>query len=152
MKIFILTLFILVPVSVQAFDFHGIKSGMSNKQVSTELTKFGISQDKNNQVDLITGDTKNMKGVKHSPIMIYFTYNDKDQLYKMQINYHGDFSTPSGLGLKLALEQLYKTDVKETEIKFYDTIRVESLAIILINKSIVESTINRYKNKYLEEL
>jgi len=142
---------ILTSANAQAFEFHGIKSGMSKEAVSAALTSLGVAQDKYNQVDLLTGDIESLKGVKHSPIMLSFTYNDKDQLYKMQVNYRGDLSTPRGLGLKLALEDRYKAEVKETAIKFY-SISIESLVILLVDEKILNSTIARYKEKYLSEL
>jgi len=152
MKKLILALLIIIPINSNAFDFHGIKSGMNNEQVSSIIKQLGASQDKYNQVDLLSGDVKALKGIKKSPILISFEYNDKDELYKMQINYRGDLSYPSGLGLKLALEQLFKVDVKETSIDIGYSIKVASLVIVLLDDVIFTSTINRYKKKYISEL
>jgi len=46
------------------------------------------------------------------------------------------------MGLKLALEDRYKAEVKETAIKFY-SISIESLVILLVDEKILNSTIAR---------
>ena len=144
---------ILISANAQAFEFHGIKSGMSKEAVSAVLESLVVAQNKrygyevaqdelvydSNGVDNI----KSLKGVKHPPLSLSLKYNDKDQLYAMEVVYRIDLSEPDGLGLKLALEHLYKAEVKVTR-------RFGSL--FLVDEQIFNSTIARYKEKYLSEL
>jgi len=151
MKKYIYVLALLFSIPAYAFDYHGIKSGMSKSEVSAVLSKLGTTQDEYNQVDLLMGDVKKLKGVKYSPIMISFTYNYDGKLYKMQLNYYQDQSGPKGIGLKAALESKFKAVVREGRVKLY-TSSIDTTVALLIDDEIVKKSIAHHKNTLLKEL
>lgn len=151
MKKIIIFLTLTFAFNTHAFDYYGIKSGMSKEEVEVKLKSFGVSQDSYNQVDMITGDVKSLKGIELSPIMISFTYNFEDKLYKLQVNYRGTLSNPNGVALKSALQEKFKITPIESEVKVY-SISIETLALMFLDDEIVSSTVSKLKQENLTKL
>ena len=87
-----------------AFDFHGVKSGMSKEQVSSALNRLGIS-DSSSYVDV--GDD-GISGVKPSPRFLSFGYDHQGKLYQMNIDYlfiKKDLTGPQTEAFKEVLEE-----------------------------------------------
>jgi len=149
-KIAVILFTVFSITTAHAFDYHGIKSGMTKAEVSEVLKGLGATQDKYNQVDLM-GKDKKLKDVNESPIMMSFTYNYEDRLYKLQLNYLTDQTGPRGLGLKQALEAKFGAEVTEGRLKLYST-SIDNTVAILIDEKMVKSAIAHHKSKYMGEL
>jgi len=154
-KIAVILFTVFSITTAHAFDYHGIKSGMTKAEVSEVLKGLGATQDKYNQVDLmgLAGmiKDKKLKDVNESPIMMSFTYNYEDRLYKLQLNYLTDQTGPRGLGLKQALEAKFGAEVTEGRLKLYST-SIDNTVAILIDEKMVKSAIAHHKSKYMGEL
>lgn len=107
--------FLLFPVHVQAFDFHGIKTGMSKDQVSEALKYLGAPAP-NERVSLVQlSEGQSLKGVKWSPRSISFEYDHEDRLYSLTLTYPVSLRGPNdppvggmhGLAFRSALEKKY---------------------------------------------
>ena len=131
-----------------AFDFHGIKSGMKPNQVAK------LFNSNESEFDHVYGDElkKYTKLADSKYWDIYFSYTDKNELWKITANIMIGRNVLEDIALKQALETKYKnhTIEKSSESGSYGTSYYYNL--ILIDKKLSDASIRRIKNSLMNKI
>ena len=126
-----------------AFDFHGIKSGMTESQVSSALKKLGVSDPDSSYASL--GDN-GISGVKPSPRRLSFGYDHEGKLYQMNIDYvfiSEGLTGPQTVAFKAVLEEKYKALIKDDKYGY---------EAILIDQKMLDKLISHHKSVFLKTM
>jgi len=151
-KLFFIIVLFAVPLQLQAFDFHGIKAGMSKDQVYQALKLLGAPAPSETVSLVQMSAAEGLKGVKWSPRSISFHYDHEDRLYSITLSYPVSLRRSEdppvtglrGTAFRSALEKKYGAtlEIKEVlrgitalEAKIVDDERLERFLSHLINEA-----------------
>jgi hypothetical protein len=113
MKKYLLVLLFTITFSTSsyAFDYHGIKSGMTKDQISKVLSGLGVNKVPD-EVSYLS-DVQ-LKGVAIMPYILSMEYDYEGKLYKLELTYMGH-RLPEGvntLAFHQALTEKYKAEIE----------------------------------------
>ena len=119
-----IVLLLVCPLHVHAFDFHGIKSGMSKDQVAKSLEALGArAPNDKNSVGLLP---KGLNSVEFSPSQIKFSFDHEDRLYSLVLVYTEAFGIEldgvPGRAFILAIERKYKATLERERDTVFATL------------------------------
>jgi len=149
MKNIVAILVLVISIPAHAFDFHGIKSGMTMKQVSDVTKQLGVSLSQDGSITI--GD-KGLPGVKLSPERITTAYDDHGRLYQLTLVYPlldyatnqlREYSDPEREALKLALENKYQATVITGKARYY---------VQIVDREMLESYVSYLKKRFTDSL
>lgn len=138
----ILLFAITLPTSAFAFDYHGIKSGMTKDQISKVLSGLGVNKAPNEVSRL--SDVQ-LKGVAIMPYIMSMEYDYEGKLYKLKLTYMGH-RLPEGvntLAFHQALTEKYKAEIE---------IEKASLTATIVDEKMMLKNILHYKNEYMGQI
>lgn len=139
-KIIIITFFtIFISNYAIAFDFHGIKSGMTKEQVMKAMSKLGAKK-----AGYPDNKWEGFKSITFSPHTALTEYDYAGKLLELQLGYSTyKFSRSKMAAIKSVLKSKYKAIILELD---------NGLGAILTDEKILRSDIQYYKNKYKKEM
>jgi hypothetical protein len=136
----ILTILILIlPMQVHAFDFHGVKSGMTKEEVSKSMKSLGA---KNGKYD--KSKWEEFKSISFPPHVAVLKYNHNEKLMEMSLGYSTyKLSTTAVDALKSVIKSKFKGTILELE---------NTVGVVLLDVNIMNRDIEYYKKKFKKEL
>jgi hypothetical protein len=137
--VFLITVVFLTTGYAQAFDFHGVKSGMTKEQVEQAMTAIGA---KNARYP--DNKWEEFKTIDFPPLTVLTEYDHAGKLMELQLGYATNkLSSPAISALKSALETTFKATIHELE---------NVLAVIVTDETILKNDFDHYKAKFNKEL
>lgn len=133
---FIIGLAVFGTTYAQAFDFHGIKSGMTKEEVRDAMAAIGATG--------YLGGWESFKSIAFPPNRIVDGYDHTGKLMQLQLVYRiYGLSSPALSALKSTLETRLKAVVLELEKVIFATVSDED---------ILSADLEYYRNKFAQEL
>lgn len=145
----------LLSVSVSAFDYHGIKSGMTKEEVQTLLKcnytsscELGDDDDPEDKLvlDAFFGDIK-PTGLEK----IEFEYTKDQQLWRIILKFEKPmYGIARGVGFKTALAEKYPDLPLDEETDRTGYFPRAIYSAYLIDEQLFEDDVKHYHNEYIK--
>ena len=151
MKKIIVPILLLISINSFAFDYHGIKSGMSEEEVqaltgcakSTSCTNKEVGTDKVFNTTLGI-NPPNLRSVS-------FKFTSDDELWRITLNFY-ELSFAGGVAQKRALDELYSSVTKTSERVGSGSYsyNVDILAAMLIDDKLFNKSVDKIYEKTID--
>lgn len=138
--LFILLFAITFPTSAFAFDYHGIKSGMTKDQISKVLSGLGVNKAPS---EVSSPILVQLKGVAIGPSLLSMEYDYEGKLYKLELIYTSFPKDVNAVALHQAITEKYKAEIE---------IEGGSLTVTIVDEKRMLKNILHYKNEYIGEI
>lgn len=147
MRLFAAMLFVLLCVTVneaKAFEFHGIKSGMSEEEFAQTISALGGAYNKGR----VKMPDDGLSGVEFSPLHMSPEFDNNGKLYSITISYLPLLMDGVRVGpFKAAFKRKYKVDISE-EIDGRSVI----LQAILIDAKLADAFFKHVTDSYMGKI
>lgn len=132
MKKIILPILLLTSFHSLAFDYHGIKSGMSKEEVDA------LTGGKSGWQDVGEGEVFNTTMGINPPNLftVNFSYTTDDKLWRITLNF-AESSFGAAVAQQKALREIYGEFTK-TSINYYSSYTMNVLQVLLIDDELFE--------------
>lgn len=142
-----LCLFTFLPVQVFAFDFYGIKSGMTKEDVSSLFRTDDLTSLEGDDLE------KYPKLANTEYWDISFSFTSDNKLWKIIARVRQGYSTLRKIAKKEALISKYKAEnIKKTSEEVVNGVTYYYYNVILIDQKLVDIEIEKFKKYYLNKI
>jgi len=137
--LFITFLVLMMPIHAYAFNFHGVKSGMTKEEIEKTMEALGA---KNNKYD--ESKWEEFKSIGFPPVFAILKFDHNGKLLEMQL-FYSTYKLPSTAieALKHVLKSKFKATMLDLD---------NSIGVILVDASLMKRDIEFYKQLFLKEL